>query len=115
MFVNGLPVGLVELKNTADENATVRGAWNQLQTYLRDVPSLFAPNVVCVASDGLGAVMGPFSAGFEHWAPWKTIDGREVVADRPELEVLVRGCSTRRGSAIWCATSWCSPTSPTGW
>jgi len=91
VFVNGLPVGLVELKNTAAENATVRGAWNQLQTYLRDVPSLFASNVVCVASDGLGAVMGPFSAGFEHWAPCKTIDGREVVADRPELEVLVRG------------------------
>lgn len=91
VFVNGLPLGLIELKNPGDENATLRGAWNQIQTYRRDIPSIFAPNVVCVASDGLGAVMGSFSGGFEHYAPWKTIDGREVVADKPQLEVLVRG------------------------
>ncbi len=91
VFVNGLPVGLFELKNTANEQATVRGAWNQLQTYRRDIPSLFVANVVCVASDGFAAVMGSFSAGFEHYAPWKTIDGRDLVTDRPQLEVLVRG------------------------
>jgi type I restriction enzyme R subunit len=91
VFLNGIPVGLIELKNPGDENATLKGAWNQLQTYRGDIPSIFTPNTICVASDGLGAVMGSFSAGFEHYAPWKTIDGREVVADRPQLEVLIRG------------------------
>ncbi|MCB9379716.1 MAG: type I restriction endonuclease subunit R [Acidimicrobiaceae bacterium] len=91
VFVNGLPVGLIELKNPGDENATLKGAWNQLQTYRSDIGAIFTPNAVCVASDGLGAVMGSFSAGFEHYAPWKTIDGRTVVSDRPQLEVLIRG------------------------
>jgi type I restriction enzyme R subunit len=91
VFVNGLPLGLFELKNAGDEHATLRGAWNQLQTYRADIPSMFPPNVVCVAADGLQAVMGAFSAGFEHFTPWKTIDGRVVVTDRPQLEVLVRG------------------------
>ena len=91
VFVNGIPLGLLELKNPGDENATLKGAFNQLQTYRRDVPSLFTPNAVCVISDGMGAKMGSFSAGYEHYAPWKTIDGRAVVADRPQLEVLIRG------------------------
>lgn len=91
VFVNGLPLGLIELKNPGDENATLKGAWNQIQTYRTDIPSVFTPNAVCVASDGLGAVMSSFSAGFEHYAPWKTIDGREVVSDKPQLEVLIRG------------------------
>jgi type I restriction enzyme R subunit len=91
VFVNGLPLSLFELKNAGDEHATIRGAWNQLQTYRADIPSMFPPNVVCVAADGLQAAMGAFSAGFEHFAPWKTIDGRVVVSDRPQLEVLVRG------------------------
>ena len=90
-FCNGLPVGLLELKNPGDEHATVKGASNQIQTYRADIPALFVPNAVCVASDGLSAVMGSFSAGFEHYAPWKTIDGAAVVTDRPQLEVLVRG------------------------
>ncbi|MBT7457560.1 MAG: type I restriction endonuclease subunit R, partial [Gemmatimonadetes bacterium] len=94
VFVNGLPVGVIELKNPGDENATLRGAWNQIQTYRNDISSLFTPNAVCVASDGLGAVMGSFSAGFEHYAPWKTIEGREVVTDRPQLEVLIKGVFT---------------------
>jgi len=91
VFCNGLPVGLLELKNPGDEHATVKGAWNQLQTYRADIASIFTANAVCVASDGLGAVMGSFSAGFEHYAPWKTIDGREAVTDKPQLEVLVPG------------------------
>jgi type I restriction enzyme R subunit len=91
VFVNGLPLGLIELKNPGDENATLRGAWNQLQTYKTDVPSVFVPNAVCVCSDGLGAAMGSFSAPWEHFAPWKTIDTRDVVADLPDLEVMVRG------------------------
>lgn len=91
VLVNGLPLGLFELKNAGDENATIKHAFNQIQTYRNDIAPLFAPNAVCVISDGLVAMMGSFSAGFEHYAPWKTIDGREVVTDRPQLEVLVRG------------------------
>ena len=91
IFVNGLPLGLFELKNPGDENTTIKGAWNQLQTYRKDVPSIFTANAVCVASDGLQTVCGSFSAGFEHFAPWKTIDGRDVVQDKPQLEVVVRG------------------------
>lgn len=91
VFVNGLPLALIELKNPGAEQATVKGAWNQVQTYRNDIPAIFTPNAVCVVSDGLGALMGSFSAGWEHYAPWKTIDGRDVVTDRPPLEVLVRG------------------------
>ncbi len=91
VFVNGLPLGLIELKNPGDENATLRGAWNQLQTYKSQIPSIFVPNAVCVASDGLGAAMGSFSAPWEHFAPWKTIDSRNILTDRPDLEVMVRG------------------------
>jgi type I restriction enzyme, R subunit len=91
VFCNGLPVGLLELKNPGDEHATLKGAWNQIQTYRKDIPGIFVPNAVTVVSDGLGAAMGGFSSGFEHYAPWKTIDGRELVTDRSQLEVLVRG------------------------
>ncbi len=91
VFVNGLPLGLIELKNPGDANATLKGAFNQVQTYRKDIGAMFTPNAVCVISDGLGALMGSFSAGFEHYAPWKTIDGRTVVSDRPQLEVLIRG------------------------
>jgi len=91
VFVNGLPLGLLELKNPGDENATIRGAWNQIQTYRNDIPTLFGANEICIASDGLQAIAGSFSAGFEHYAPWKTIDGREIISDKPQLEVLIRG------------------------
>jgi type I restriction enzyme R subunit len=91
VLVNGLPLGLFELKNPGAENATLRGAFNQVQTYRKDIPSFFTANTICVLSDGLGALMGSFSAGFEHYAPWKTIDGSAVINDRPQLEVLVKG------------------------
>lgn len=91
VFLNGLPVGLLELKNPADEHATMRHAWNQIQTYRSQIPSVFAPNVVTVISDGTAATMSSFTGGFEHYAPWKTIDGRDVITNRPALEVLVKG------------------------
>nr|WP_231386295.1 type I restriction endonuclease [Arthrobacter sp. 131MFCol6.1] len=91
IFVNGIPLGLLELKNLADEHATLKGAWNQIQTYRHDIPSLFTPNVVTVVSDGISAAMSSFTAGFEHYAPWKTIDGREVVISLPAIEVLIKG------------------------
>ncbi len=91
VFVNGIPLALLELKNPGDEDATMKGAWNQIQTYRSDIPSIFTPNAVTAISDGLTAAMSSFSGAFEHYAPWKTIDGREVVSNMAALEVLVRG------------------------
>jgi type I restriction enzyme R subunit len=91
VFVNGIPLGLLELKNPADEHATLKSAWNQVQTYRVDIPGVFTPNVCTVISDGTSAAMGSFSGSFEHYAPWKTIDGRDVVTDRPALEILIKG------------------------
>ncbi|WP_295100990.1 type I restriction endonuclease subunit R [uncultured Microbacterium sp.] len=91
VMLNGLPVSLLELKNPAAENATLKSAWNQVQTYRRDIPSVFVPNAVTVISDGMSSAMSSYSGAFEHYAPWKTIDGRDVVTDRPALEVLIKG------------------------
>ena len=91
IFINGIPVALFELKNLADEHATLKNAWNQIQTYRSDIPTIFTPNVVTIISDGTSAAMSSFSGAFEHYAPWKTIEGREVVTNLPVLEVLVKG------------------------
>lgn len=91
VFVNGIPLALLELKNPANEHATLRNAWNQVQTYRADIPAVFTPNAVTVISDGTSAAMSSFSGGFEHYAPWKTIDGRDVISNKPALEVLIRG------------------------
>jgi len=69
LFVNGLPLGLFELKNPSNENATLRGAWNQIQTYRADIPAVFTANAVTVISDGTSAAMSSFSGAFEHYAP----------------------------------------------
>jgi type I restriction enzyme R subunit len=90
-FVNGIPLVLFELKNLANEHATLKSAWNQIQTYCHDIPALFTPNAMTVISDGTSAAMSSFTGVFEHYAPWKTIDGREVVTSKPALEVLIRG------------------------
>lgn len=92
VFVNGMPLALFELKNPANENADMKGAWNQIQTYRHDIAPIFDFNAVTVISDGVpSAAMSSFTGAFEHYAPWKTIDGRDVVSDRPSLEVLIRG------------------------
>ncbi|MDN6379289.1 MAG: type I restriction endonuclease subunit R [Brevibacterium aurantiacum] len=91
VVVNGLPLALLELKNPAAEHATLKSAWNQVQTYRQDIPSVFVPNAVTVISDGTSAAMSSYSGAFEHYAPWKTIEGREVVSNLPALEVLIRG------------------------
>ncbi|MGO1874347.1 MAG: type I restriction endonuclease, partial [Canibacter sp.] len=91
VLINGLPLALLELKNPAAEHATLKSAWNQVQTYRHDIPSVFVPNAVTVISDGTSAAMSSYSGAFEHFAPWKTIDGREVVSNRPALEVLIKG------------------------
>ncbi len=92
VFVNGMPLGLFELKNMADANATVQKAWNQLQTYQADIPNLMAYNAVLVVSDGLKANMGCLGAPRERFLPWKTIDGQELMqkGDDP-LRFLIHG------------------------
>ena len=76
IFVNGLPLGVIELKNPGDENATLDGAFNQLQTYKAQIPSLFRTNAVLVISDGIAARIGSLTADRERFMPWRTVDGR---------------------------------------
>ncbi|MBU6399489.1 MAG: type I restriction endonuclease subunit R [Verrucomicrobia bacterium] len=92
IFINGLPLGVIELKNAADENADIWAAFNQLQTYKQQIPSLFVQNAVLIVSDGLEARIGTISAERERFMPWRTITG-EVLApvNLPQLEVLLRG------------------------
>ena len=97
LFVNGLPLAVIELKNPADENATIRTAFQQLQTYKAEIPSLFAFNAALIVSDGLEARIGTLTAGWEWFKPWRTIAG-EALADRslPQLQVLLEGIFHRR-------------------
>ena len=92
VFVNGLPLGVIELKAPGGESATLAGAHNQLQTYKTQIPSLFRTNAVLVISDGLTARVGSLTADRERFMPWRTTDG-EVVAAKgsPELQVLIEG------------------------
>ena len=77
LFVNGLPVVVVELKNPVDENASLGAAFQQLQTYKAEIPSLFAFNAALIVSDGLEARIGTLTSGREWFKPWRTIDGRK--------------------------------------
>ncbi len=92
LFVNGLPLAVIELKNPADEKATVWTAWNQIQTYKTELPSLFAFNAAVIVSDGVEARMGTLTAGREWFKPWRTIGG-ETLADPalPQLQVMLEG------------------------
>ena len=76
LFVNGLPLVVIELKNPADENATVKSAFKQVQTYKQAIPSLFTYNGFMIISDGLEAKAGSISAGFTRFMAWKTSDGK---------------------------------------
>ena len=97
VFVNGLPIGVIELKNPADENATIRHAFNQLQTYKADIPVLFAFNELLLISDGLEARMGTITSGWDRFMPWRTIDGKDVAPKGSvELEVLLKGIFDKR-------------------
>ena len=97
LFVNGLPLGVIELKNAAAENATIWSAWQQLQTYQSEIPVLMATNAVLVVSDGVEARVGALGAGREWFKPWRTISGQTLADSRmPELQVLIEGLLTPR-------------------
>ena len=97
VFINGLPLAVLELKNAADEDATIWSAYSQLQTYKAQVPSLLHYNELLIVSDGLQARIGSLTANQEWFKVWRTIDGE---GDAPktslELEVLVRGVFDRQ-------------------
>ena len=92
LFINGLPIGVIELKNAGDEKADVESAYRQLQTYKSVIPSLFTFNELCVISDGLDCRAGSLSADFGRFTAWKTVDGeKEASKFKPELETLING------------------------
>lgn len=92
LFVNGLPLVVIELKNAADEHATMRSAYDQLRTYKVTIPSLFTYNALCVISDGMECKAGSLSADLSRYMNWKTMDGkREASRFSPQLEILLRG------------------------
>jgi type I restriction enzyme R subunit len=92
LFVNGLPLVVVELKNAVDENATIHSAFNQLQTYKQTIPSLFVYNSLLIVSDGWDALYGSLTAPKQFFVPWKSIDGKLVAdEDIPQMEVMVKG------------------------
>ena len=93
IFVNGLPLAVIELKNPADENATVWTAFNQFETYKNEIPSMFNFNGILVVSDGMEARAGTITSGKEWFMLWRTIDGKEIKSDirSKSMEVLLKG------------------------
>ena len=102
LFINGLPLVVMELKNSADEKATIFAAYRQLQTYKADIPSLFIYNALLVISDDMRARFGTLTSGWDRFMPWRTIDGDDLYREpgdekqseglvRPGLDTLLKG------------------------
>ena len=92
LFVNGLPLVVIELKNAANENADIKSAYQQIQTYKAIIPSLFTYNAICILSDGLECKAGSVSADLSRYMTWKTSDGvKEASRFKPQLETLLKG------------------------
>lgn len=92
LFINGLPLAVIELKNPTDEKATILTAFRQIQTYKQEIPTLFTYNEASVISDGLEARIGSLTADTEWFLPWRTIEGEdEAPSTEVELEVLIKG------------------------
>ena len=97
VFVNGIPLAVVELKNAADEDADIWTAYKQLQTYKAEIPSLFVSNSLLLVSDGLNARIGSLTAGTDRFTPWRTADGEETAPKtQPQLDVAIKGIFDRR-------------------
>ncbi|MBE0543659.1 MAG: type I restriction endonuclease subunit R, partial [Verrucomicrobia bacterium] len=92
VFINGLPLAVLELKNIADEQATIRKAFDQCQTYKAQIPSLFHSNALLVISDGHEARLGTVTSDWERFMTWRTITGKELVQPGSlQLETLLKG------------------------
>jgi len=107
VFINGLPIAVIELKNPADEKATIKHAFNQLQTYKSQIPSLFVYNELLIISDGLQARAGALTSGWDRFMPWRTIDGTDLYREpgnekqtdgvvQPGLETLLKGVFSKQ-------------------
>lgn len=97
LFINGLPLVVVELKNATDENATVKSAFNQLQTYKNYIPSLFTYNEILIASDGWEALCGTVTSDWSRFMSWKTKDGKTTEDSlQPEMEVMFKGMLNKK-------------------
>jgi type I restriction enzyme R subunit len=97
VYINGLPLSVIELKNAVDEHADLKAAYNQLQTYKAEIPSLLSFDESLVISDGIYARIGTLTAGREWFMPWRTIEGEELApASMPQLEVLIKGVFDKR-------------------
>ncbi|HPS70278.1 MAG TPA: type I restriction endonuclease, partial [Candidatus Cryosericum sp.] len=97
LFVNGLPLVVMELKNPADENTTIWTAFNQLQTYKKQIPNLMRFNEALVISDGTEARIGSLTADKERFMRWRTIEGDQLApASMPQLDVLIKGALGKR-------------------
>jgi type I restriction enzyme R subunit len=92
VFINGLPLVVIELKSAVSENATINTAYTKLQNYKNDIPSLFTYNEILIISDGHNARAGTLTSNIERFMTWRTIDGEEIAPKSiPELEVLIKG------------------------
>ncbi len=92
LFVNGIPLVVMELKNAADENATIKSAWQQIETYKQAIPCLFTYNALLIISDGLEAKAGSLSAGLSRFMAWKSADGKAEASHLvSQLETLING------------------------
>ena len=92
LFVNGLPLVVIELKNAASENADIKSAYQQIQTYKAIIPCLFTYNTICILSDGLECKAGSVSADLSRYMTWKTADGiKEASRFKPQLDTLLKG------------------------
>ncbi len=97
LFVNGIPLAVIELKNAATESATIWSAFNQFQTYKEQIPSLFAFNEALVISDGVQARIGTLTSDREWFMPWRTIEGETLADERlPQLQVMLEGVFEKR-------------------
>ncbi|MBW1823580.1 MAG: type I restriction endonuclease subunit R [Deltaproteobacteria bacterium] len=97
LFVNGLPLAVIELKNPTDEKATVKSAFKQFETYKAEITSLFHYNEILVISDGIESRAGTITSNWERFVPWKTIDGKEKAPTAiPQIEVLLKGMFNKK-------------------
>lgn len=95
IFINGLPIVVFEFKNMFDGHVTVNDAFNQIQHYKIQIPLLFEYNAITVASDGVNTLHGMYSSDMEWYAPWKSVDGKQIVENDFQLQSLLKGLFPR--------------------
>jgi len=97
IFINGLPLVIIELKNPENPTADIQGAFDQLQTYKQLIPSIFQYNELLIISDGIEARAGTITSDWERFMPWKTIDGERIIGEHePQMKVMIEGMLNKR-------------------